>query len=150
VSGTLVARSNSGPVALSGIEALTVNGTDNSTGDSFDVTPSASVAITIDGKNPTTAPGDTLNYSGTVGQINAIDANNGTITEPGMQPITYKSIETITGNSSLLLVLDAGAQANDGIPDSFLIRGNGGTFEAFVNGSLAFTSQTSYYHNIIV
>jgi hypothetical protein len=150
VSGTQVTRSSGGPIALSGLGSLTVNGTDNATGDSFDVTPSASLPITIDGRNPTTAPGDTLNYSGTAGQINAVDANNGTITEAGMQPITYKSIETITGNSSLLLVLDAGAQANDGIPDSFLIRGNGGTFEAFVNGSLAFTSQTSYYHNLIV
>jgi uncharacterized repeat protein (TIGR01451 family) len=150
VSGSLVTRSNSGNVTVSGIEALLVSGTDNATGDSFDVTPSASVAITIDGKNPTTAPGDTLNYSGTAGLVNAVDANDGTITDAGFQPVTYKSIETITGNSSLLLVLDAGAQANDGIPDSFLIRGNGGTFDAFVNGSLAFTGQTSYYHNIII
>src|SRR5207248_2199400 len=99
---------------------LTVSGTDNSTGDSFDVTPSATLPITVQGKAPTTAPGDSLNYSGSAGQINPIDANNGTITEAGFQPVTYQNIETLTGNSSLVLVLDAGAQANDGIPDSFL------------------------------
>src|SRR5207248_7794988 len=119
VTGTQVTRSNSGTVTFAGMESLTVSGTDNSTGDSFDVTPSATLSLTIDGKAPTTAPGDTLNYSGSAGQINALDANNGTITEAGFQPVTYQSIETLTGNSSLVLVIDAnndpapGAQAND-------------------------------------
>jgi hypothetical protein len=148
VTGTQVTRSNSGTVTFSGMTSLTVTGTDNA--DAFDVTPSATLPITIDGKAPTTAPGDSLNYSGSAGQINAIDANDGTITQAGFQPITYKSIETLTGNASLVLVLDAGAQANDGTPDAFLIRGNGSAFEAYVNGSLAYTSQTAYFHSIIV
>src|SRR5204863_2205138 len=32
----------------------------------------------------------------------------------------------------------------------FLIQGNGGQFQAFVNGSLAYTSQTAYFHNIVI
>src|SRR5262249_22375760 len=92
----------------------------------------------------------TLNYSGSAGLINAVDANNGTITKAGFQPITYQSIETLTGNNSLVVALDAGAQANDGTADDFLVQGVGSKFEVYINGSLAYTNQTAYFHSILI
>src|SRR5205807_722460 len=112
--------------------------------------PSSTLPITLNGGAPTSPPGDTLNYSGSAGLINAINANNGTLTEAGFQPVTYQNIETLTGNSSLVVALDAGAQANDGTADNFLVKGVGSKFEVYVNGSLAYTNQTASFHNIII
>ncbi|HUE73617.1 MAG TPA: CHRD domain-containing protein [Pirellulaceae bacterium] len=85
--------------SLAGVADLTtisLNGLDGN--DTFNVTPSATVSITVRGHLPSfpTLPGDTLNYIG-AGTVTPSGIGGGSITAPGVQPVTFSNIEELTG-----------------------------------------------------
>ena len=66
--------------------------------DTFNVTPDATMNILVSGGPPVfpTLPGDTLNYLG-AGTILPSGIGDGTIVGVGVQPLTFTSIENLTG-----------------------------------------------------
>jgi hypothetical protein len=71
--------------------------------DSFDVTPSTTMPITIAGGAPSTAPGDVLTYHG-AGSASAVP--DGVVTLAGFANVTYTGIEGVTP------IVNAGTDVN--------------------------------------
>ncbi len=101
VTPTQVTRTASGTIAYSGIETLNVNGSNGSTGvfptltgDTFNVTPSATTTYNIDGLNPAlpNSPGDTLVYN--AGGVSVNDTGF-KLQQAGKQDVNYVRIETV-------------------------------------------------------
>ncbi|MCA1613072.1 MAG: right-handed parallel beta-helix repeat-containing protein, partial [Acidobacteria bacterium] len=101
INPTTVTRTGGpGPVinvAYSGLEGLTVNAGNGS--ETFNVTASPTTAITVDGN----AAGDTLNYDaeGRPTTRTPPTGPDGTITSPGVQPVTFFDIESVNISSTL-------------------------------------------------
>ncbi|MEQ9407474.1 MAG: Calx-beta domain-containing protein [Fuerstiella sp.] len=74
------------------ILSVNLNGQDGA--DSFDVTPSRNSVISVDGGNPTVAPGDTLAYHG-AGIDDSPGTRSGTVTQTGFPDLAYNDIEDL-------------------------------------------------------
>ena len=119
------------PITYANVGTFSLNGQDGN--DIFNVDPISSTTLTVDGGNPTTPPGDTLNYSGP-GLV-----TSGTITQPGFNPVSYTGMENVTTpNASVSgtngnFRIAATADANDGDDDGFILRlsSDGLRFEVF-------------------
>jgi hypothetical protein len=102
VSGTSVATGGRRTVFYSGAEALTVNG--NAGSDTFNVTPSAAVAMFIDGGDPVGAvPGDLLNIiagGGTVTFNAGPETDEGSFVIGVNQPVSFDHIESLSVSGS--------------------------------------------------
>jgi uncharacterized repeat protein (TIGR01451 family) len=98
-----------------GIFVQTIGGNDI-----LNVTPSATIAIDVDGGDPTTAPGDVLNYVG-AGTNNVTGPGEGTITGPGVLDVDYANIEDVRivalGAGFDLFHTPAGSSHSDFDPD---------------------------------
>jgi Ca2+-binding RTX toxin-like protein len=80
------------PIGYSGASQLTVNG--GSGADTFDVKASPSTKYTIDGGDPSSSPGDTLNYDDEGrGAGGNTTPPSGNITSPGVQDVVFSGIE---------------------------------------------------------
>lgn len=135
VSATGVTLAGENVVYDGNLESVTVNGLDGA--DTFDVTGSASTAFTINGGDPGASPGDALTYTGTgTATLTFNGPGNGTISETGLQPVTYTGIEECPDfvGVTVNVVLDAGVDAGDGTRDTFTVRRDGGHLEIFANG----------------
>ncbi|SMP75586.1 Dockerin type I repeat-containing protein [Neorhodopirellula lusitana] len=80
------------------VEDLVLVGHDGS--DTFDITPDANLGIQVQGGNPSVGS-DVLNFTSTGGEV-TLDLAAQTITEVGMEAVSYTGIETIN--------IDAGGQ----------------------------------------
>jgi hypothetical protein len=71
--------------------------TGGSGADTFNIKADSTAALTIAGGDPTTAPGDTLNYD-REGRAISGDTTppDGMITSPGVQPVTFTGIEGVS------------------------------------------------------
>jgi hypothetical protein len=107
VSGAAVAISGRRTVNYTGVQALTVNG--NAGSDTFNVTPSPTVAMFIDGGDPIGAkPGDLLNI---IAGVDPVTFNAGPETDEGgfvvgaNQPVSFDHIESlaITGGGPAVI-----------------------------------------------
>lgn len=105
-----------GRVDYSNIAALNYQGTAGA--DNFNVTPSPTTSITLDGNAPTDTPtGDRLviNYTGTTGtQLRATSSNAGQLTFTNRQAVTFSGIEefnagTLTVQSTLSVAENGGS-----------------------------------------
>jgi hypothetical protein len=124
-----------------------------STGDTFNVTPSTTASITVNGNLPAApaSPGDTLSVN-TLGAGASVTPTQ--IDVPGYQPITYATIETIdliggpvvvTGGNNLVLnatgatsgnyQLDSGPVVNFTGITSFTWNGGAGTDTMTINNA---------------
>jgi hypothetical protein len=107
VSGAAVAITGRRTVNYSGLEALTVNGRAGS--DTFNVTPSPTVAMFIDGGDPIgLLPGDLLNIiaGGSSVTFNAgPETDEGSFEVGGNQPVSFDHIESfgITGSGPAVI-----------------------------------------------
>jgi hypothetical protein len=97
------------------------------------ITPAGLTAITVQGGEPATAPGDVLNYL-TAGSINPSAAGAGTITAPGRPTVSFTGIEvaTVAGyavapGAGGLAVTATGDQIAAGQNDAFVISANSST-----------------------
>lgn len=77
--------------------SLTVNSGNGSDTVSVDPQP-INTNLTVNGQNPTTTPGDTLNYTGTGTDIPG-GTGSGTITESGRATVSYSGIEAVNVGS---------------------------------------------------
>jgi len=107
VSGAAVAITGRRTVNYTGVEALTVNG--NAGSDTFDVTPSATVAMFIDGGDPVGAkPGDLLNIIAGGGSVTfnaGPETDEGSFVVGANQPVSFDHIESfgITGGGPAVI-----------------------------------------------
>jgi hypothetical protein len=107
VSGAAVAISGRHTVSYTGVEALTVNG--NAGSDTFNVTPSNTVAMFIDGGDPIGAlPGDLLNIIAGGGSVTfnaGPETDEGSFVVGANQPVSFDHIESfgITGSGPAVI-----------------------------------------------
>jgi hypothetical protein len=136
VSGATVAIAGRRPVIYSGVETLRVNG--NAGSDVFNVTPSSSTAMFIDGGDPVGAiPGDVLNL---VAGGDPVTFNAGPETDEGSlvagfnQAVSFDHIESfgITGAGPVVI------NGTDG-PDEITIIARDATTHAGADGIQDFT-----------
>jgi hypothetical protein len=148
VSGTSVAIAGRRTVDYSGAEALTVNG--NAGSDTFTVTPSAAVAMFIDGGDPIgVSSGDVISITtGGMVTFNAgPETDEGSIVVAGLQPVSFDHIErvAVTGNGGNSAVINGtdGPDAitvaatselagTNGVQD-FIVSVNGGPQLVFID-----------------
>ncbi|HEV3005032.1 MAG TPA: putative Ig domain-containing protein, partial [Pirellulales bacterium] len=133
IDGSSVVRDSAAPIKFgSGTARVTVDGGDSAgqAGDTFNVTPSANIAFTLNGRLPTPPanPGDVLIAPAGGSLTKSFDANSGfsgTWTFTGDQPITFAGFETleypptITGAGSTTFTVgsvDSFVVATDGLP----------------------------------
>jgi autotransporter-associated beta strand protein len=92
-------------------DLTTVNSSGGDGEDTFQVTASSVVAISVAGENPASQPGDTLELQTTTGPIVLATATNGSFTDSGIQPISWTGIDSFTLNSTSVasgdLIVDA-------------------------------------------
>jgi hypothetical protein len=104
VSGTTVAITNRHRVNYTGVQALTVNGRAGS--DTFNVTPSATTAIFIDGGDPIgTRPGDLLNIIAGRRHVTFFagpQTDEGSFVVDADQPVSFDDIESLRINGKPL------------------------------------------------
>jgi hypothetical protein len=126
-----VVRDGAAPIAFNGgTSSVTITGADSAgpAGDTFNVTPSAKVAFTLNGggPNPPASPGDVLiaPVGGTL--TNSFDSNNGyfgTWDFTGDQPITFAGFETLQFPPTITSV--NGATFTVGSSSSFSVTTHG-------------------------
>jgi hypothetical protein len=132
ITGSSIQRNNDDTLTYSGVANLNVFGGDGS--DTFNVTPTASTAITVDGglPNPPVTPGDTLNLSSYAGATltSSFNPNTGAAGQwtfnNGNQPVSFSHIETL-GNVAAPAITSAAST-------TFTV-GTGGTFSVTATGS---------------
>jgi hypothetical protein len=109
--------------------ATTLGVNSGSGSDTFNVKASATTSISVDGNNPTTAPGDTLNYDAE-GRVVSGDgiAPDGSMTSPGVQPVNFQEIETVHVTNFIPSIA---------ITDVTINEGDNGTTDAVFTVSLA-------------
>jgi hypothetical protein len=150
VNGTSVAVNSLKVVNYINVPALQVNGLAGS--DTFNVTSSATVAISIDGGDPVgVLPGDLLNVvtnpGDTVGIFPGPTSDSGGVVVNANQPISYVHIESLSitgggtpvingtnGNDVITIIARDGSYAAglDGVQD-FTVSINGGPNILFIN-----------------
>ncbi len=96
-SGTAITRDGATTIDIAGVQQVSINGGNAS--DTFDVTPAATTAFTINGGGHPTVPatpGDslTVNALGT-----SVTIQNNTITSGNLAPVAFANIETLTINN---------------------------------------------------
>ena len=99
VDPSQIVRDSAAPITYSNIQHLNVTGGDGSSGDTFNVTPSANTDFILNGGLPTTSPGDqlTVNTTGTTSPtLTTGAAGSGQYTFANRQPVTYHQMETVT------------------------------------------------------
>ena len=132
-------------IGFGGVTNLAFNTGDGS--DTFDVQPSSTTSISINGGNPTlpTLPGDTVTLNlagGAAGAAQTLTGpSSGYWTSSNRQTVTYSNIETtaVTGGTSSL-VFDMGSGFASGGPSDNItaeLDATGTLFEILVNGVLA-------------
>ncbi|PYS85384.1 MAG: hypothetical protein DMF67_01605 [Acidobacteria bacterium] len=120
IGPTSLAESPNAAIPYSNVSTLTVNG--GAGNDTFNVTPSSTIPITVAGNVPTTAPGDTLNVN-TFGTTNPTlnvtsssgASKNGNYTFGNRQTVTFTSIETIA-TTGPLTAQGTTLAATEGVP----------------------------------
>ncbi len=130
-------------ISYSGVGTFELSGDAGS--DTFNVDPISATMLTVNGGLPAfpADPGDTLNYNGP-GIVTFTTADSGTITQPGFNPVNFTGIETLTTDfvtgTGGSFTITAGADADDGDPDEFIVRQDGlGNIEVVVNGVVVFS-----------
>jgi hypothetical protein len=67
--------------------------------DTFNVKASATAAITLDGGDPSTTPGDVLNFDADGRPVNAFGPPDGQIQSPGRKPVDFTRFEQLRASS---------------------------------------------------
>ncbi|MDA1053079.1 MAG: dockerin type I domain-containing protein [Planctomycetota bacterium] len=120
---------------LASLGDLLLAGLDGS--DTFDITPDADVVIVVQGSNPG-AGSDTLNFNGTGGVV-TLDLTTSTITEAGLEPVSYSGIESVnldTDDGALTVV---GTVDNDLFTVTPLGAGMNGRFTHNLSSGVSFS-----------
>jgi hypothetical protein len=112
-SDTFTVNSLAGVVDLT---AINLNGLDGN--DTFNVTPATNVTINVAGHQPRTAPGDTLNYSGS-GTVNPSGPGAGSITQNGVQNVNFTGIEDV--NTTITVSVQNGQLKVEGSSDDDIV-----------------------------
>ncbi|QVL32426.1 FG-GAP repeat protein [Telmatocola sphagniphila] len=123
-----------------GLQTLIADG--NGGGDTFDVTPSTTMTIDVNGGTP----GGTLTYEA-VGEFTYLSPTTGAINATGTQPVNYTGIVNKV-NFPLGFILELVGNAPSGSTDTFTIAsgGSGNGLVANVNG----ITPTSYVNGTIL
>ena len=146
VSGSSVAILGRQTVNYSGVQALTVNG--NAGSDTFNVTPSATVSMFIDGGDPIgVLPGDTLNIN--AGGA-AVTFNAGPQTDEGSfvvdtdQPVSFDHIESFG-------ISNSGPATINGTngPDTITVIARDSSYNAAADGVQDFTVSVNTGPNLL-
>jgi hypothetical protein len=136
VSTTAVAITGRRTVNVSGAESIRVNGLTGS--DTFNVTPSATAAIFIDGGDPVgTLPGDVLNIvagGGTVTFTPGPETDEGSFVVGANQPVSFDHIESTSVSGAGPVVING----TNG-PDTITVIARDATTHAGTNGIQDFT-----------
>lgn len=103
----------------------------------------------IDGGNPVApaSPGDTLTVDGGGA---AVAFGAGEVLVGGAAAITHVSIETLRTENATELVLDAGANADDGAADTFLLGTDGANTALAVNGQIVYSAPTVEVPHLVI
>jgi hypothetical protein len=146
VSGTSVAISGRRTVNYSGVQALTVNG--NAGSDTFNVTPSATVAMFIDGGDPVgVLPGDQLNIiaGGASVTFNAGPTSDaGSFVVDADRPVSFDHIESIgVSGSSSAVINDTNG------PDAITVIARDSSYNAAADGVQDFTVSVNAGPNML-